>query len=74
MTPLHTLLGKPGKIDLYGAPEGRDAQLLGEVVAGGFVQTLIHVCEDDGRMARFGAALEFFAPDVEVLTLPASAL
>jgi transcription-repair coupling factor (superfamily II helicase) len=65
------LLGRPGRFEIFGAPDGRDAQLLGEVVEGGFVPTLIHVCEDDGRMARFRAALRFFVPQIEVLTLPA---
>ncbi len=71
MTALHTLLGKPGRVMIHGAPEGRDAQLLGEVVAGGFIKSLIHVCADDGRLERFRAALQFFAPDIEVLVLPA---
>ena len=31
----------------------------------------LHVCRDDGRMARFAAALAFFHPELEVLTFPA---
>ncbi len=71
MTPLHALLAKPGKIDIHGAPEGHDAHVMSDLVLGGHTNTLLHVCRDDGRMARFRAALQFFAPDVKVLTFPA---
>ena len=71
MTPLHTLLGKPGKIEIHGAPEGHDAHVLSDLVVGGHTSTLLHVCRDDGRMARFRAALGFFAPEIRVLSFPA---
>jgi len=71
LTPLHTLLGKPGRIEIYGAPEGHDAHVLSDLVTGGHANTLLHVCRDDGRMARFRAALNFFAPDIKVLSFPA---
>jgi transcription-repair coupling factor (superfamily II helicase) len=71
LIPLHTLLGKPGKIQIYGAPEGHDAHVLSDLVVGGFASSLLHVCLDDGRMARFRAALGFFAPEIQVLTFPA---
>ena len=35
------------------------------------VETWLHVCRDDGRMARFAAALGFFHPELDVLTFPA---
>ena len=34
-------------------------------------ETWLHVCRDDGRMARFAAALGFFHPGLTVLTFPA---
>ena len=71
MIPLHTLLAKPGNIRLYGAPEGHDAHVLSDLVAGGFTNSLLHVCRDDGHMARFRAAIGFFAPDIQVLSFPA---
>src|SRR5437870_9494697 len=58
---------RPRAVTLFGAPEGYDAAAIGNLVAGQWV----HVCRDDGRMARFAAALAFFHPGIEVLTFPA---
>jgi transcription-repair coupling factor (superfamily II helicase) len=75
MTALDEFFAGPhrpaGRLALCGAPEGHDARVLGELVARGVVGTLLHVCRDDGRMARMAAALAFFHDDVPVLTLPA---
>jgi transcription-repair coupling factor (superfamily II helicase) len=71
VTALHDLLRREGVTEIFGAPEGRDAQLLSEVVAGGFVPSLLHVCRDDARVQRFRAALRFFAPGLDVLVFPA---
>ena len=60
-----------GRLALCGVPEGHDAFVLGGLVARGSVTTLLHVCRDDGRMARLSGALAFFHGDLEVLTLPA---
>jgi len=59
------------RLTLSGAPEGHDAFVLGDAVARGIVGALLHVCRDDGRMARLAASLAFFYPDVSVLTIPA---
>jgi transcription-repair coupling factor (superfamily II helicase) len=56
---------------LFGAPDGRDMQLVAEVVQGGFVPTLLHIARDDRRLQLCRAALAFFAPDIEVLVFPA---
>jgi transcription-repair coupling factor (superfamily II helicase) len=69
--PLHTLLAKPGRVQLFGAPEGHDAHVLGDLVAGGFATSLLHICRDDGHLARFRAALGCFVPDIPVLAFPA---
>src|SRR5581483_502526 len=62
----------PGqRLTVAGAPEGHDAFVLGRLVADGIVEGLLQVCRDDGRMARFAAALAFFHPEIEVLTFPA---
>ncbi len=45
----------------------RSAPLLAETGATAW----LHVCRDDGRMARFAAALAFFHPGLDVLTFPA---
>ncbi len=60
-----------GRLSISGAPEGHDAFVLGSLVADGAVRTLLHICLDDGRMARCAAALGFFHPGTEVITLPA---
>ena len=60
-----------GRLTIANAPEGHDAFVLGGLAARGAVPTLLHICGDDGRMARTAAALAFFYPEFEVLTLPA---
>jgi len=62
-----SLAQRPREVTLFGAPEGYDAAAIGGLVAGRW----LHVCRDDGRMARFAAALGFFHPGLEVLTFPA---
>src|SRR5262252_11186741 len=62
-----SLAQRPREVMLFGAPEGFDAAAIGGLVAGRW----LHVCRDDGRMARFAAALSFFHPRLEVLTFPA---
>src|SRR6201985_334565 len=58
---------RPRAVTLFGAPEGYDAAAIGTLTAGRW----LHVCRDDGRMARFAAALAFFHPEIEALTFPA---
>ena len=60
-----------GRLTISGAPEGHDAFVLGSLVAERAARTLLHICLDDGRMARCAAALAFFHPGIEVITLPA---
>src|SRR5208282_2512759 len=64
------------RLTLSNAPEGRDAQILGDLAAKGQAAadgtaTLLHVCRDDGRLARLKADLAFFHPDLTVSTFPA---
>src|SRR5947208_15717029 len=68
LTDLSRSLGqRPRAVTLFGAPEGYDAAAIGKLATGRWV----HVCRDDGRMARFAAALAFFHPELEQLTFPA---
>ncbi|MEE9454975.1 MAG: transcription-repair coupling factor [Paracoccaceae bacterium] len=62
LKPVTTLTG--------GAPEGYDARLVVDLVkrAGGPV---IHVARNDMRLAAMQQALQFFAPDLPILTFPA---
>ena len=62
---------RPRPVALYGAPEGWDAAQIGAFVEAGVARRWLHVCRDDGRMARFSAALGFFHPGVDALTFPA---
>ncbi len=66
-----SLAEKPRAVTLFGAPEGHDAATIGALLADGEAVTWLHVCRDDGRMARFAAALGFFHPELAVLTFPA---
>jgi transcription-repair coupling factor (superfamily II helicase) len=61
----------PYTVTLYGAPEGHDAATIGALLTDSGSATWLHVCRDDGRMARFAAALGFFHPRLSVLTFPA---
>jgi transcription-repair coupling factor (superfamily II helicase) len=67
----HVLGSLPRRATLFGAPEGYDAATLGALLRGGAAGSWLHVCRDDGRMARFAAALQFFHPGLTVLTFPA---
>jgi len=73
--PLDDLAGAivapPCRVTLFGAPEGHDAATIGGLLATGKAETWLHVCRDDGRMARFAGALQFFHPGLTVLTFPA---
>ncbi len=60
-----------GRLTIGNAPEGRDAQMLGDLVASGGTATLLHVCRDDGRLARLKSDLAFFHPGLAVLSFPA---
>ena len=57
----------PRAITLFGAPDGYDAATIGNFIG----RRWLHVCRDDGRMARFAAALAFFHPELEARTFPA---
>jgi transcription-repair coupling factor (superfamily II helicase) len=75
VTPLAALgrsLGEhPRAVTLFGAPEGHDASTIGTLLGDSGIPAWLHVCRDDGGMARFAAALGFFHPGINVLTFPA---
>ncbi|HAU28764.1 MAG TPA: transcription-repair coupling factor [Rhodospirillaceae bacterium] len=58
-----------GRVVCHGAPEGHDAYLLAEI-ARKRKGNVLHVVESDARLSLLVGLLAFFAPDVEVLTLP----
>ena len=68
------LAARPRPVALFGAPEGFDAAAIGRIAGAcaGLRRTAwLHVCRDDGRLARFAAALAFFHPGLESLSFPA---
>ena len=71
------ILEASGSALIGGVPEGYDAHVVAELVAalGGRNRNtqaaLLHIARDDRRMAAFKSALEFFAPGMDVITIPA---
>ena len=57
-------------IQVFGVPEGFDALLLTKRRAehGG---NLLHIVRDDTRLARIAEALAFFAPEIDLVRIPA---
>lgn len=58
---------------MFGCPEGQDARVLADM-ARDLAKTrkiLIHIAMDDTRMAALAELFAFFAPDVEIISLPA---
>ncbi|MGH6990371.1 MAG: transcription-repair coupling factor, partial [Stellaceae bacterium] len=71
MSAILAARGPGTRLVVGGAPEGHDALILGDIVAGGSLRQLLQICPDDARMARLASALAFFHPDLDVLTFPA---
>ncbi|MEN3950192.1 transcription-repair coupling factor [Iodidimonas sp. SYSU 1G8] len=69
------VLEMAGRLTLCGVPEGADALILAEVararLAEGLSGGILHVARDDARLSALQDALEFFAPEIEIITLPA---
>jgi transcription-repair coupling factor (superfamily II helicase) len=60
----------PGRVRVAGVPEGHDARLVtAAALARGGVS--LHVARDDAQASTFVAAAGFFAPQLEVMRLPA---
>lgn len=60
---------KPGRRDVGGVPEGVDVLLASELAAAG--KTVLFVLRDDASMARRASIAAFFAPDTDIIELPA---
>ena len=61
---------KPISVTMSGCPEGMDALALAEIARNHAAGT-IHIALDADRMDTTAQVLAFFAPDVEVITIPA---
>jgi transcription-repair coupling factor (superfamily II helicase) len=65
---LNIRLDVSGRLTLSGVPQGLDAALLPQLVAG---KTHLHVCVDDQRLAILADQIGFFDPNLEILRFPA---
>ena len=57
-----------------GVPSGFDAMLLADAAGRAFAdgkRPVLHITSDDGRLATLANAVAFFAPDLEIIKLPA---
>lgn len=57
-----------------GVPSGFDAMLLADLAARAFADSkrpVLHVARDDARLHLLEAAIRFFAPELDIVTLPA---
>ncbi|HVO14010.1 MAG TPA: transcription-repair coupling factor, partial [Alphaproteobacteria bacterium] len=64
-----SIANRPGRTTVAGAPEGVDALVLAALAEGH--GDVLHLARDDARLSRMAEALAFFAPEVEVVRLPA---
>lgn len=75
MPDLDTILKADRRLTLAGVPEGYDAVVLADLARAGSsalgAAPVLHIVREDARLAALAEQLAFFAPDVEVLTLPA---
>lgn len=73
MKSFSEVVSAPGRLTLGETPEGFDSLVLADMARGVREDGVIavHVARDDARMASVSEALSFFAPDVEIVVLPA---
>jgi transcription-repair coupling factor (superfamily II helicase) len=66
-------LSIPGRLTIGGAPEGYDSLLLAQIAADVSSPTshVLYVAPHDTAMKRVSDSLQFFAPDVNIVTIPA---
>src|SRR4051794_8753851 len=61
----------PGATLLAHAVEGVDALYLASRLSRGHAATILHVARDGGRMGLLAGMVRFFAPEIEVVEIPA---
>ena len=71
LSALKTAVQAPCKVVVSGAPEGIDGKLIGDIVRLAGEKLVVHIARDDQRAAMIAEAIEFFAPDIEVIQFPA---
>ena len=55
---------------LHGVPEGYDALVLAERARAAFRDSALHVARDELRLTALAESVAFFAPEVEIITIP----
>lgn len=70
MTTLADLVAQGGRALIAGAPAGHDARIIGQLARLSPAGALL-IARDDVRLVRLAEGLDFFAPDVERIELPA---
>ncbi|MBL8644183.1 MAG: transcription-repair coupling factor, partial [Rhodospirillaceae bacterium] len=68
---MERFLDKVGARILTGVPDGFDALVLAERARSFLRDGALHVARDEGRLTALAEAVAFFAPEVEVVTVPA---
>ena len=56
---------------LAGVPDGYDALVLAERARAALRDGALHVARDEGRLTTLAEAVAYFAPDIEIVTVPA---
>ena len=73
MNQFDPILSASGPVSLTGAPEGYDALIIGDLAraAGAGGRLLLHIARDDSRLAALKRTLGFYAPDLDLIEIPA---
>ncbi|MFD2207506.1 transcription-repair coupling factor [Kiloniella antarctica] len=71
MKTLATRLQAADRYQISSVPEGYDAQLLSELAIELAPRPVLHIALDDNRLAVLAELLQFFAPNLEVIEIPA---
>ena len=68
------LIGDDLALTVAGVPDGFDATLLGDLAARAFAngkRPVMHIARDDARLSALKSEIAFFAPDIEIISVPA---
>ena len=68
---LSQLVRQLGRRVVSGVPEGLDGLAIADLARAAAPKCLIHIARDDQRLFHLRDAVEFFAPDIEVIAFPA---
>jgi len=70
----NTVIGAGKGLTLAGVPSGYDGELLAAFAAHSYSHdktALLHIARDDSRAAMLRSAIQFFGPDIDLISLPA---